>query len=284
MNETQSKTALMNLEERINYATELIEKSDNIVIMAGIGVMMECGALNYDRDTEAYRIEEMYHQCPEEIMSASFYNVRMERFYEFYKKEILSTQLTPTATFPALEKMQKSGKLKALLTYNIYGMNKEYAIENVYELDGNIHDNHCSKCQKKFTMEYLRDSKGMPVCDACGAPIRPGIRLHGERMRNDILTNAVNAVSKADVLLVLGTNLFDDMVQFAVNHYQNNKLILVTKHEHFTDKAADLVIHEHVCDVMPRLVVNLKEAEPKKEAAKTSEEGTEAEKEADPKE
>ncbi len=254
MNETQLKSANMNLDERIDFARKLIDRSDNVVIMAGIGVMMECGALNYDRDTEAYRIEEEYHQCPEEIMSASFYNVRMEQFYDFYKKEILSTSLTPTATFPALESLQRSGKLKAVVTYNIYGVNKEYELENVYELDGNIHDNHCVKCNKKFSMEYLRDSKGMPVCDECGGPIRPGIRLHGERMRNDILTDAVNAVSKADVLLVLGTNLFDNMVQFAVNHYPGDKLILITKHEHFTDKAADLVIHEHVCDVLPKLV------------------------------
>ncbi len=254
MNEIQSMTAGMDYAERIEFAKKLIDGSDNVVAMAGIGVMMECGALNYDRDTEAYRIEEEYHQCPEEIMSASFYNVRMERFYEFYKKEILSAELKPTATFPALEKMQKAGKLKAVLTYNIYGMNKEYDIQNVYELDGNIHDNRCSKCQKLFSREYLRDSVGMPLCDVCGSTIRPGIRLHGERMRNDILTNAVNAVSKADVLLVLGTNLFDNMVKFAVNHYQNDKLILITKHEHFTDKAADLVIHEYVCDVMPQIV------------------------------
>ncbi len=254
MNETQKKAAQMDTDEKVAYARRLIAESDNVVIMAGIGVMMECGALNYDRDTEAYRIEEEYHQCPEEIMSASFYNVRMERFYEFYKKEILSTNLHTTATFPAIEKLQKSGKLKGVLTYNIYGLNKEYEIENVYELDGNIHDNRCSKCQKLFPMEYLRDSKGMPVCDECGGTIRPGIRLHGERMRNDILTDAVNAVSKAEVLLVLGTNLFDNMVKFAVNHYQDNKLILITKHEHFTDKAADLVIHEHVCDIMPKIV------------------------------
>ncbi|MCR4690821.1 MAG: hypothetical protein K5739_05730 [Lachnospiraceae bacterium] len=254
MNETQTKTAAMTPEERIEYARSLIQKSDNVVIMAGIGVMMECGALNFDRDTEAYRIEEQYHQCPEEIMSAGFYNVRMERFYDFYKKEILSTSLTPTATFPAIEKLYRSGKLKGVITYTIYGLHNEFDIGNVYELDGSIHDNHCSKCQKKFPMEYIRDSVGMPVCDVCGSRIRPGIRLHGERMRNDILTDAVNAVSKADVLLVLGTNLFDTNVRYAVNHYQNEKLILITKHEHFTDKAADLVIHESVCDVLPKLV------------------------------
>ncbi len=254
MNDTQMKTSVMDVDERIRYAEKLIKESDNIVVIAGIGVMMECGALNYDRDTEAYRIEEEYHHCPEEIMAAAFYNTRIEQFYEFYKKEILSTQLTPTETFPALERLQKSGKLKAVLTYTIYGLGHDYEIENIYELDGNIHDNHCNKCMKKFPMEYLRDSKGMPVCDDCGGTIRPGIRLHGERMRNDILTDAVNAVSKADVLLVLGTNLFDNMVQFAVNHYSKDKLILVTKHEHFTDKAADLVIHEHVCDVLPKIV------------------------------
>ena len=103
-------------------------------------------------------------------------------------------------------------------------------------------------------MEYLRDYDGVPSCDACKGPIRPGIRLHGERMRNDLLTKAANACAEADVLLVLGTNLFDDMVQFAVNHYQGDKLILVTKHNHFTDKAADIVIHEHVKEILPKIV------------------------------
>lgn len=247
-------TERWNMEEKIEYAKRLIQQSDNVVCLSGIGVVMECGALNFNNDEVAYRIEDTYHRCPEEIMSSVFYNVRMEQFYEFYKKEILNRKLTPTATYDAMKRLQESNKLKACITYNIYGFADQMGIKNVYELDGNIHNNGCSKCGKTFSMEYVRDSEGVPLCDACKAAIRPGVRLHGERMRNDILTKAVNACAEADVLLVLGTNLFDDMVQFAVNHYQGEKLILITKHEHFTDKAADLVIHEYVKEILPAIV------------------------------
>lgn len=244
----------IDLQTKIEYARRMVEESDNVVCISGIGVLMECGAMNFNRDDVAYRIEDTYHQCPEEIMSSSYYNVRMEQFYQFYKKEILQTKLEVTDTFAALKKMQEMGKLKAYVTYNIYGMAQRNGIENVYELDGNIHNNHCNKCGKAFSMEYVRDYDGFPLCDECKGTIRPGIRLHGERMRNDILTEAVNACAKADVLMVLGTNLYDDMVRFAVNHYKGDKLILITKHEHFTDKAADLVIHERVKDILPQIV------------------------------
>jgi len=249
-----NQTEKWSLEEKLDYAKRLLEKSQNVVCLSGIGVVMECGALNFNNDEVAYRIEEEYDRCPEEIMSSVFYNVRMKQFYEFYKKEILNAKLTPTASYDALRRLQESGKLNACITYNIYGLASRMGIHNVYELDGTIHNNWCSKCGKTFSMEYLRDSDGAPTCDACKGPIRPGIRLHGERMRNDQLTKAANACASADVLLVLGTNLFDDMVQFAVNHYRGDKLILITKHEHFTDKAADLVIHEQVKEILPKIV------------------------------
>ena len=249
-----NQTEKWSLEEKIEYAKRIITQSENVVCLSGVGVVMECGALNFNRDDVAYRIEEEYDRCPEEIMSSVFYNVRMKQFYDFYKKELLNLTLTPTATYDALRVLQEKGKLKACITYNIYGIAGQMGIENVYELDGSIHNNWCSKCGKKFSMEYLRDSEGVPLCDSCKAAIRPGIRLHGERMRNNLLTKAANACADADVLLVLGTNLFDDMVQFAVNHYQGDKLVLVTPHDHFTDKAADLVIHEYVKDILPKIV------------------------------
>ncbi|MBQ8527610.1 MAG: NAD-dependent deacetylase [Lachnospiraceae bacterium] len=247
-------TEKWNIDEKIDYAKRIISQSDNIVCLSGVGVVMECGALNFNRDDVAYRIEEEYGRCPEEIMASVFYNVRMKQFYDFYKKELLSLKLEPSATYEALHKLQETGKLKACITYNIYGLAGQMGIDHVYELDGSIHNNWCSKCGKTFSMEYLRDSEGVPLCDSCKGAIRPGIRLHGERMRNNLLTKAANACAEADVLLVLGTNLFDDMVQFAVNHYQGDKLILVTAHDHFTDKAADLVIHEYVKDILPKIV------------------------------
>lgn len=245
---------LETIEAKIDYARRLIKQSDNVVCLMGIGVVMECGALNFKNDQVFYEIEERYHRAPEEMMSSVFFNARMEQFYDFYKREILQVTLVPNATFHALKRLQDSGKLKASVTYNIYGLSRQAGIHNVYELDGNIGDNRCSKCGKKFPLEYVRDSQGVPLCDDCRAFIRPGIRLRGERVRNDLLTKAANACTEADILLILGTNLFDDQVRFAVSHYRGNKLILITKGEHFTDKAADLVIHEYVKEILPVIV------------------------------
>ena len=67
-------------------------------------------------------------------------------------------------------------------------------------------------------------------------------------IRNDVMTEAANACQKADALIVLGTNFYDSMVRFAINHYRGDK--------HFRDKSADIVIHEEVRDVLPKLVLS----------------------------
>lgn len=242
------------VEAKVQYARKVIARSDNIVCISGIGVVMECGALNLKNDKVFYDIEERYHRAPEEMMSSVFFNVRMEQFYDFYKRELLQCKIEPTETFDALRRLQNTGKLKACVTYNIYGLSQQMGLKNVYELDGNIRDNRCSRCGRKFSLDYVKESIGVPLCDDCHTFIRPGIRLRGEQVRNDLMTKAVNACARAEVLLVLGTNLYDSMVRFAVNHYHGNNLILITKGEHFTDKAADLVIYDQVKDILPAIV------------------------------
>ena len=81
MTKQLNQTELWSLEEKLEYTKKTIMQSDNIVCLSGVGVVMECGALNFNRDDVAYRIEEEYDRCPEEIMSSVFYNVRMKQFY-----------------------------------------------------------------------------------------------------------------------------------------------------------------------------------------------------------
>lgn len=81
-----------------------------------------------------------------------------------------------------------------------------------------------------------------------------GSKAFGELVRNDVMTRCANVCQYADILLVLGTNLYDSMVKNALKYYSGNKLVLITKHEHFTDKKADIVIHDEVNKVLPKIV------------------------------
>jgi NAD-dependent deacetylase len=68
------------------------------------------------------------------------------------------------------------------------------------------------------------------------------------------MTEAVNACEDADLILCLGTNMYDNMVRFCTEAYKGNRLVLITKEEHYMDKYANVVIHDNVSKVLPQII------------------------------
>ena len=57
----------MTLEESLDRAKKVLESSDRIVALLGVGVVMECGALNYLNNQVIYRIEDTYNHSPRDF-------------------------------------------------------------------------------------------------------------------------------------------------------------------------------------------------------------------------
>lgn len=233
---------------------ELIESSSSIVVLFGVGTVIESGGINLWSPNECYRIEDKYHQSPDEMMSVGFYSARRDKFFKFYKEEILSPKLTPAPLYSEIKRLQDEGKLRKVITQNYMGLHNMVGIQDVVELHGNINHNFCPHCGKEFSLEYVMNAKSVPLCDVCGTSVRPGICLFGENISNDKMTEAVNACEGADLILVLGSNMYDNMVKFCTGTYHGNRLVLITKEEHYTDKCADYVINGHVSDILPQII------------------------------
>ena len=188
------------------------------------------------------------------MMSVGYYSARRDKFFDFYKREILGVDLKPAGLYQDLKRLQKRGKILKIITQSYYDLHNKVGLTDVVELHGNVNHNHCSECGKEFTLEYIKAQKGVPLCDECKSAIRPGVLLFGETIHNDLMTEAVNACEEADLILVLGTNMYDNMVKFCTEDYKSDRVVLITKEEHFTDRYADLVIHDRVSDVLPKVI------------------------------
>ena len=57
-------------------------------------------------------------------------------------------------------------------------------------------------------MEYVRESGGVPVCDACGGSVKPDVVLYEEGLDQQVLSEAVSFIKNADVLIVGGRPLW----------------------------------------------------------------------------
>ncbi len=240
--------------ETIKKVKQMINDSSHIIVMLGIGVVIESGGENIWSSRECYRIEDIYHKSPDEMMSVGYYSARRDKFFDFYKREILGPEMTPASLFYDLKRLQEMGKIKKIITQNYYDLHTEAGLKDVIELHGNVKNNVCPRCGKAFTIDYIKASKGVPLCDECKSAIRPGILLFGEKIANDLMTEAVNACESADLILVLGTNMNDNMVKFCTGNKKGDNLVLITKEDHYTDKFADYVIHGTVCDIMAQLI------------------------------
>ncbi|MCR4658183.1 MAG: hypothetical protein K5770_18440 [Lachnospiraceae bacterium] len=241
-------------EEKLENLRALIRDNDNIVAMLGTGMEIECGLKNLWSSEECYRIEDEYGLSPEELFSAAFYTTKKQKFYKFYRREILDSEAHPGPGYYAVKKLEDMGKLSACIVHDISGLAEEAGIKNIINIRGSIRTNECPKCYKKYSLNYMKRSKGIPLCEKCQVPIRPRVLLRGEMMRNDVMTKAADAVRDASLVLILGTNMNHPIVRTFLQYYEGEHVILITLHNHFSDSLAEMCIHGKVDEILPKAI------------------------------
>ena len=160
----------------------------------------------------------------------------------------------PNAAHISLAKLEKIGKLKAVITQNIDNLHQKAGSENVLELHGTLYKNYCIKCGKKFDVDYLIKSDGVPKCDKCGGVVRPDVVLYEEGLDMSVVEKAVYYIQNADVLIVGGTSLAVYPAAGLINYYRGNKLVLINKSATNMDERADLCVHMNIGQVFERIM------------------------------
>ena len=250
----------MALEKKVlEKLAEILVNSKYTVVLSGYGMIIECGYPALRDGDISYDIEQKYGYSLEELLHSSFYSTRKELFFDFYRNEILKPlDIPPGKGFQILKEMEDEGLVGQIITRRIFGLPQRAGCKNVINLHGSVYNNHCPHCGKAYPMEYIRDSTKVPLCEVCNTPIKPDIVLFGEQVDNSVITRAAEEVSKADVLLVLGTKLSSALCRQLTGYYEGSKLILITLYPHYSDKLADMVINQRVDDTLEELITYMK--------------------------
>ncbi|MCB6200545.1 SIR2 family NAD-dependent protein deacylase [Extibacter muris] len=239
---------------------DILKESRYTTVLSGFGMLLESGYPAIRDGDESYEIEQRYGYSVEEIFSSSFYSTRKEQFYEFYRNEILKMlDKPPGRCFYEMAELEKRGLIQSIITRRIYGLPQRAGCKNVVNLHGSVYDNYCPHCGKEYPVEYITESKRIPLCQVCSTPIRPKICLFGEMVDNRVITEAAEEVRKADVLLVLGTNLKTYLCSQLIDYYEGEKLVLINPGKHFSDKLADVIVHKSVEDALGEILKELGE-------------------------
>ena len=228
----------------------IIDESDNIVFFGGAGVSTESGIPDFRSVDGLYNMK--YKYPPEQILSRTFYYNMPEEFFRFYRDKLIIKDVKPNKAHFALAKLEKAGKLKAVVTQNIDGLHQLAGSKRVYELHGSTLRNYCEKCNKFYGIEAIEKSDGIPRCD-CGGRIKPDVVLYEEMLDDNCINGAVAAIAAADTLIIGGTSLAVYPAAGFINYFKGKHLVIINKAETSADSAAELVIHQPIGEVLGNL-------------------------------
>ena len=208
---------------------KIISKSQNIVFFGGAGVSTESGIPDFRS------VDGLYHQKydypPETILSHTFWEERPEEFYRFYRDKLIVKGAKPNAAHLRLAKLEREGKLKAVITQN------------------------CVKCGAFYDVDFIANSTGVPRCPKCGGIIKPDVVLYEEGLDEQVLSGAVSAIRRADTLIIGGTSLVVYPAAGLIRYFRGDHLVVINMQPTNADAEADLCIAKPIGQVLSEDVV-----------------------------
>ncbi len=238
----------------IEKLTQILRNSNNIVFFGGAGVSTESNIPDFRSANGLFNARLNMTLSPEQLVSHTYFIRFPEEFFNFYKAKLIYPEAKPNGAHIALANLEEMGKLKAIITQNIDGLHQSAGSKNVFELHGSIHRNYCIKCNDSYDMDFIINSKGIPTCPKCSGTVRPEVVLYEEGLDESVLKGAIDAISKADTLIIGGTSLVVYPAANLINYFKGKNLVLINKSSTSADSRADLVIHDSIGKVLSEAV------------------------------
>lgn len=264
------------MDELERLATE-VQRAETVVAFTGAGISAPSGVPTFRGDDGVW----------ENFDEGQFAYGRFQRDPEGFwvdrvelQREMFGEEYRPNAAHEALASMGRNGNLEAILTQNTDGLHAEAAASGrdgsetegdgidtdtadgqeatILEIHGNAQRVRCIECgtRRDFDPIFERVAGGErpPTCE-CGGIFKPDVVLFGEQLPGAVFQRARSLARESDVFLAIGSSLVVEpaasLPRLAAT--SGGTVGLVNLESTPCDDTADVVIHDDVTTVLPRL-------------------------------
>lgn len=228
---------------------KVIKEAKKIVFFGGAGVSKGSGIPDF-RGAGGLYTQSGYSESPEEMLSSTYLRRCPEKFFAYYKNNMLYPDAKPNAAHLTLAKWEREGKLISVITQNVDGLHQMAGSKNVIELHGSVLRNYCVSCGEIHPLSHVLESDGIPRCRVCGAVVRPDVVLYGENLDGAAFMQAQCDIAEADVLIVGGTSLTVYPAAGLIQHYRGDHLMIINQTRTPYDSYAEYIIREPIETVL----------------------------------
>lgn len=241
-------------EKKIALLKRLISESEKIVFLGGAGVSTESGIPDFRSGQGIFNQDSGLEYRPVDIISHSFFTKHPEEFFDFYRRKLCYPNAKPNKAHKALVRLERQGKLLAVITQNVDNLHQMAGSKKTIELHGSVSRNYCTSCRKNFPLAYVLESTGIPKCDDCGAMVRPDIVLYEEHLDHTDIDRAVASIEKADLMIIGGTSLTVYPAATFAQFLPHDRVVIINKSSTYLDLQAMLTIHDSIGDVLDEAI------------------------------
>lgn len=194
----------------IKTGIEWINEAQTITFLTGAGVSTASGIPDYRSLTGIYQGLE----APEYLLSRTCMLHEPEKFYTFVKN-LYHAEAKPNVIHQAIAELAEA-KDVWVVSQNIDGLHEQAGSQQRIDFHGNLYHCYCRKCKQRVSAEiYLTSDRH----ENCGGQLRPDIVLYEEGFEDETISKAVEAVSKAELIVIVGTSFqvhpFCDLIFYA---------------------------------------------------------------------
>ena len=168
----------------------------------------------------------------------------------------------PNAGHDALVKLERDGRLVALVTQNIDELHQQAGNsgEKVVEIHGSMRRVVCWECGTQGPMqpilERVRAGEEDPACAECGGILKSATISFGQNLDPDVLASAERAARTCDAFLAVGSSLvvYPAAGLVPVAKRSGAALVIVNAEDTPFDDIADVVLNGPISELLPQIV------------------------------
>ncbi|KOV85031.1 Sir2 family NAD-dependent protein deacetylase [Nocardia sp. NRRL S-836] len=240
-------------------ARALVASAHRITVLTGAGVSTDSGIPDYRgpggvwaRDADAGRGATLSTYLADAEARRRTWRSRLDHPVWTAK---------PNAAHRALVELERSGRLRTVVTQNIDGLHQKAGSDphRVVELHGTLHATVCLGCgatgPMRAALQRVADGEEEPDCPRCGGILKSATVSFGQELDGEVLRRARLAALDCDLLLVAGTSLSVQPAAglVALAAKAGAQVVICNNEPTPYDSLAAVVVHEPVGEVLPDL-------------------------------
>lgn len=246
----------MSTDQQIELAKRLLSEASHAIALTGAGISTASGIPDF-RSPDSGLWE---NADPFEVASIYSFRRRPQDFYDWIHPLARTTlNAAPNPAHTALAQLEKSGRIRGVITQNVDTLHHKAGSSKVFEVHGNFREMTCLRCYTVYPsathLDTFIGNGQIPCCAGCGGTLKPNVILLGEQLPVRILNQAKKQARLCDLMIVIGSSLemapAGDLPALAVA--TGAKLLIINLEPTHLDHLADAVIIGDAVDILPEL-------------------------------